>query len=114
MSIKQTYIDGMKRTFDTTPFASWLKNEGVSVYEGFTVEDVRELELKPWARIGGNATFINLYAFMEAGNGVYIAEIPPGGKLESERWCCQKIILIEAGTGTTEIWQEGDTRKHVF
>src|SRR6266567_3823464 len=114
MSIKQDYIDGMKRAFGTTPFAEWLAEEGVAVYEGFSVEDVRELELKPWPRIGGNACFINLYAFIEAGNGVYVAEIPPHGSLEPERWCCQKIILIEGGSGTTEIWQEGDTRKHVF
>src|SRR2546427_11917485 len=82
MSIKQSYIDGMKRAFAATPFAEWLAEEGTAVYEGFSVEDVRELELKPWPRIGGNACFINLYAFMEAGNGVYVAEIPPGGKLE--------------------------------
>src|SRR5439155_19732570 len=84
MSIKQTYIEGMKRAFEATPFASWLKAESVSVFEGFAVEDVRELDLHPWPRIGGRAAFINLYAFMEAGNGVYVAEIPPGGRLEPE------------------------------
>jgi len=114
MSIKQAYIEGIKRAFESTPFAGWLKEEGVSVYEGFTVEDVRELELAPWPRIGGRAVFINLYSFMEACNGVYVAEIPPGGTLEPERWCCQKIVFIEEGIGTTEIWQEGDTHKHVF
>jgi oxalate decarboxylase/phosphoglucose isomerase-like protein (cupin superfamily) len=72
------------------------------------------LDLEPWPRIGGKAVFINLYSFMEAGNGVYVAEIPPGGKLEPERWCCQKIILVEGGTGATEIWQEGDTKTRVF
>jgi hypothetical protein len=114
LSVKQSYIDGIKRTFAATPFAGWLKREGVSVYEGFAVEDVRELDLEPWPRIGGRACFINLYSFMEACNGVYVAEIPPGGKLEPERWCFQKIILVEGGTGTTEIWQEGDSRKQVF
>ncbi len=114
MSIKQTYIEGIKRAFEGTPFARWLKDEGVAVWEGFAVEDVRELELQRWPRIGGKAVFINMYSFVEACNGVYVAEISPGGKLEPERWCCQKIILIEGGTGTTEIWQEGDTHKHVF
>src|SRR5947208_842669 len=114
MSVKETYVTQMKKNFETTPFAAWLKNEGVAVYEGFTVEDVRDLELKPWPRIGGDAVFINLYPFIEAGNGVYVAAIPPGGKLEPERWCCHKIIMIEEGTGTTEVWQEGDTQKRVF
>ena len=31
MSIKQSYIDGMKRAFGTTPFAEWLAEEGVAV-----------------------------------------------------------------------------------
>ena len=114
MSIKDAYISGIKRAFDETPFAKWLKAEGVAIHEGFTVEDVRELELAPWPRIGGKAVFITLYSLMEAGNGLYLAEIPPGGSLEPERWCCQKIMFVEQGSGTTEIWQEGDTRKRVF
>jgi mannose-6-phosphate isomerase-like protein (cupin superfamily) len=114
MSVKETYVTEMKKAFEKTPFASWLEDEGVKVYEGFTVEDVRELELGPWPRIGGNAVFINLYPFMEAGNGVYVAEIPPGSKLEPERWCCHKIIFLEEGTGTTEVWQEGDSQTRVF
>lgn len=114
MSIKEAYIASIKRVFDGTPFANWLSDEGVAVHEGFTVEDVRELELAPWPRIGGNAVFINLYSFMEGGQGVYLAEIPPSGTLEPERWCCQKILFIEQGTGTTEIWQEGDTQRRVF
>src|SRR5581483_1748666 len=114
MSIKDAYIAGIKRSFDTTPFARWLKSEGVAIHEGFTVEDVRELELAPWPRIGGNAVFITLYSLREAGNCLYLAEIPPGGKLEPERWACHKVIFVEQGSGTTEIWQEGDAKKRVF
>src|SRR2546428_463714 len=114
MSIKEAYIASIKRVFDSTPFAQWLREEGVAVHEGFSIEDVRELELAPWPRIGGKAVFINLYSFMEGGQGVYLAEIPGGGTLEPERWCCQKIVFIEEGSGTTEIWQEGDARRHVF
>ena len=114
MPIKEAYIMGIKRAFEGTEFAKWLKDEGVAIHEGFTVEDVRELELAPWPRIGGNAVFITLYSLMEAGNGLYLAEIPPSGKLEPERWCCQKIIFIEQGSGTTEVWQEDEGQKHVF
>src|SRR6266540_3010554 len=95
MSIKDAYISGIKRAFDDTPFAKWLKAEGAAIHEGFTVKDVRELELAPWPRIGGKAVFITLYSLMEAGNGLYLAEIPPGGSLEPERWCCQKIMFVE-------------------
>ncbi|MPZ12846.1 MAG: hypothetical protein GEU73_00190 [Chloroflexi bacterium] len=114
MSYKDAYITGIKKAFEETPYAKWLRQEGVAIHEGFTVEDVRELELAPWLRIGGSAVFITLYAQMESGAGLSIVEIPPGRSLEPERWCCQKILIVEQGVGSTEIWQEGDARKHVF
>jgi mannose-6-phosphate isomerase-like protein (cupin superfamily) len=114
MSVKENYINGIKAEFDDTVYAQWLKKEGVRAYDGFTVEDVRELETAPWPRIGANAVFINLYGLMEAGYGLHLVEIPPGGQLEPERVCCQKAVLIEQGTGATEVWNEGGSRKHVF
>ncbi|MPZ12847.1 MAG: hypothetical protein GEU73_00195 [Chloroflexi bacterium] len=114
MSAKEAYITGIKRAFGETPYAKWLKDEGVAVYEGFSVEDVRDLEMAPWPRVGGNAVFITLYAHMEANIGLYLVEIPPSASLEPERWACQKILIIEQGMGSTEAWQEGDSRKHVF
>jgi mannose-6-phosphate isomerase-like protein (cupin superfamily) len=114
MSVKENYIKGIKAEFDDTVYADWLRQEGVRTVDCFTVEDVRELETAPWSRIGGKAVFINMYGLMEAGYGLYLAEIPPGGQLEPERVCCQKVVVIEQGTGTIEVWQEGDTRKHVF
>jgi oxalate decarboxylase/phosphoglucose isomerase-like protein (cupin superfamily) len=114
MSVKENYIKGIKAAFDETVYAQWMKKEGVRVFEGFTVEDVRELETSPWPRIGGNAVFINLYGLVEAGYGLRVVEIPPGGTLEPERECCQKAVLIEQGTGATEVWQESNGRKHTF
>jgi len=114
MSVKQAYIHAIKEAFAETPYAQWLHDEGVLVHEGFTVADVRELELAPWPRLGGNAVFITLYAHMEANDGLYLVEIPSQKSLEPERWCCQKIVIIEQGVGSTEVWQEGDNRKQVF
>jgi hypothetical protein len=114
MSLKDAYIKGITQAFGDTTYARWLRAEGVAIHEGFTVADVRELELAPWPRLGGNAIFITLYAQMEANIGLYYAEIPAGKSLEPERWCCQKIVLIEEGVGSTEVWQDGDTQKQVF
>jgi oxalate decarboxylase/phosphoglucose isomerase-like protein (cupin superfamily) len=114
MSTKEAYITGITQAFAETPYARWLGDEGVAIHEGFSVADVRELDLSPWPRIGGNAVFITLYAQMEANIGLYLVEIPPERSLEPERWCCQKIVLIEEGIGSTEVWQEGETRKQVF
>ena len=38
----------------------WQEREGIPVYKQFHVDDLGEVELKPWARFGGNAAFVNL------------------------------------------------------
>src|SRR5438093_572116 len=69
---------------------------------------------RPWARLGGNACFITIYPRMEGQRGMYVVDIPPGGKLEPIRHLYEQMILILEGHGTTEVWQEGDSKKHVF
>src|SRR5713226_8185595 len=88
MGVKDAYITGMKAEWEDTVFARWLRTEGVLVHDGFTVEDVRELETAAWPRVGARAVFINLYALMEAGYGLFLVEIPSGGQMEPERVCC--------------------------
>ena len=65
-------------SLEKTAYQRWIKGEGVPVVEGFGVEDVREMELGAWRRIGGKGAFLNLYG-MEGATGMYVAEIPPGG-----------------------------------
>ena len=115
MSLKEEYAQRMKSAFAKTTYGRWLAGEGVPTYEGFAVgEDVATLDVGPWARIGGNAVFLNLYPLMEGVRGSYVAEIPPGAALEPERHLYEKIVVVLAGHGTTEVWQEGDAHKHVF
>lgn len=115
MSITEDYARGMKAAFAKTTYGKWVESEGVKVYEGFAVgEDVRTLDLAPWPRLGGNALFLNLYPFMEAPRGLYVADIPAGRALEPERHLYEKVVFVLDGHGTTEIWHEGDTAKHVF
>src|SRR5688500_17259783 len=44
----------MMASLKGTGYYQWMQREGVPVVEGFSVEDVRELELEPWRRLGGN------------------------------------------------------------
>jgi oxalate decarboxylase/phosphoglucose isomerase-like protein (cupin superfamily) len=115
VSIVEDYTNSIKTVFGRTTYAKWQQEEGVQTYEGFGVgQDVRTLELAPWPRLGGNALFLNLYPLMEGVRGLYVAEIPPGGALEPERHLYEKVVFILDGQGTTEVWQPGDSRKHVF
>jgi hypothetical protein len=68
-----------------------MQAEGVPVYRGLGLRRVHDLPLVPWKRKGGRGHFIQLYG-------------------TETKWGC----YVVEGRGTTEVWQEGDTRKHVF
>ena len=93
-------------------YQQWVKSEGLPLVEGYGLEDVREVKLAPWARMGGKGAVIYLYG-SEAFSGMYVAEIPPGGSLAPERHIYDEIIYIVEGIGATEVWQEGG-KKHLF
>jgi mannose-6-phosphate isomerase-like protein (cupin superfamily) len=114
MSVRDEYIATIKRAFARTTYGNWLESEGVKIHEDFAVPDVRNVELAPWPRLGGNAAFLNLYPLMEAARGAYVAEIPAGQALEPERHLYEKVIFVLEGQGATEVWHEGDSGKHVF
>ena len=84
----------------------WVESQGLPIYDGFGIEDVRALELAPWSRTGGLGAFIQLYG-LEGITGLYVGEIPPGGALEPEKHLYEKVITILDGRGTTQMWQEG-------
>src|SRR6202023_4178276 len=46
--------------------------------------------------------------------GSYIVEIPSAGALNVERHLYEKIVLVVEGRGSTEVWQEGQDKRHVF
>src|SRR5690242_10646164 len=42
------------------PYEEWVKSEGIPVYHGYGITDLRALDLKPWKRMGGRGAFIDL------------------------------------------------------
>ncbi|MFQ5851571.1 MAG: cupin domain-containing protein [Candidatus Binatia bacterium] len=95
-----------------TAYHQWMKSEGVPVVEGYGIEDLRQVYLAPWRRMGGKGAFIQLNG-MEGVTGMYVAEIPPGRALEPERHLYEEVICILEGQGATEVWQERE-KKHMF
>jgi quercetin dioxygenase-like cupin family protein len=45
---------------------------------------------------------------------MYVVEIPGAGALNIERHLYEKVCLVVEGRGTTEVWQEGQTKPHTF
>jgi oxalate decarboxylase/phosphoglucose isomerase-like protein (cupin superfamily) len=103
-------IKKLTEAIDKTAYGKWIKQQGVPIYEGHGLEDVRELNMSSWPRMGGRGAIIQLYG-MEGLTGMYVAEIPPGGALEPERHLYEEIICVLDGNGATEIWQEGTPKR---
>ncbi len=96
-----------------TPYDAWMESEGVPVFRGIGISKVQNLPLMPWKRTGGRGHFIQLYG-TETKWGCYVVEIPPGGALNPEKHMYEEIFLVVEGRGSTEVWLEGDSKKHVF
>ncbi len=105
-------VKDLMAAFQKTAYFKWIARQGIPVIDGYGVEDVREVEMDFWPRLGGRAAFINLYG-MEGVTGMYVAEIPAGGALEPEKHFYEEVICILSGQGATEVWQEGG-RKQMF
>ena len=43
-----------------------------------------------------------------------MVEVPGAGALNVERHLYEKVVLVVEGRGTTEVWQEGQSKRHVF
>ena len=94
-----------------TFYRRFMEAEGVPIYEALGgVGDVAELPRRPWARMGGSGTFLNLLGFAQSGRGVYIVEIPGGGALNPEKHMYEEAIFILGGRGLTEVWYEGQDK----
>jgi len=105
-------VKDLMSAFEKTAYFQWMRRQGIPIVDGYGVEDVRNLAIKPWEKIGGNASFINLYG-MEGVTGMYVGEIPAAGALKPEKHFFEKVIVILSGHGATEVWQDGG-RKQSF
>ncbi|MGK0297819.1 MAG: mannose-6-phosphate isomerase-like protein (cupin superfamily), partial [Gammaproteobacteria bacterium] len=96
------------------PYDTFMESEGIPVFRDIGIRDIRELPLKPWKRLGGNGTYIQLYG-TEGKWGCYVVEVPPAGALNPEKHIFEKIYMVIEGRGSTEVWLEDDeTKKHIF
>jgi mannose-6-phosphate isomerase-like protein (cupin superfamily) len=80
---------------------------------GFVLDrrDVAELPREPWARMGGKGTFIQLLGPKQADRGCYVLELPVGQSTNPEKHLYDEVLYIMEGRGSTEIWQEGQSKR---
>ena len=80
----------------TTIYQEWMQGEGVPIVEAVSgIEDVKEVERKPWARTGGKGALISLQGMKEGGlSGMYVMEISPGKSLDPEKHLYEELIYF--------------------
>ena len=88
-----------------SPYTRWVADEGLDIIAAHYVPDLKEVELKPWARRGGRGVFINHEA-SRTSNDCYVAEIPAGGELAPQRQLFEEMILVLSGHGSTKVWND--------
>jgi len=88
-----------------TPYTRFIAAEGLDIINGNYVPSLHEVALKPWARRGGSAVFMNHDA-SRTSNDCYVMEIPPGGKLAPHRQLFEETVLILSGRGSTVVWDD--------
>ncbi|HWL57295.1 MAG TPA: cupin domain-containing protein [Paracoccus sp. (in: a-proteobacteria)] len=94
------------------PYDTFMEEQGIPIFRDIGVSKVQNLPLKPWKRMGGNGTFIQLYG-TEGLWGSYVIEVPASGALNVEKHIYEEQFLVIEGRGSTEIWQDGG-EKTVF
>ena len=96
----------------TTPYDKFMEEQEIPIVRAVGVSKVQDLPLKPWKRMGGKGSFIQLWG-TEGLWGSYVVEVPGAGALNVEKHLYEEQYLVVEGRGTTEVWQE-DGKKHVF
>ena len=92
------------------PYSEFLQSEGIPVVRGFAVQDLKTLELEPWARKGGRGVYVNLEG-TGGTNDAYVCEIPPGGSLNPERHLFEEMIYVVDGNGATSVWYDENHKR---
>ena len=83
------------------PYDSFMEAEGVPVFRGIGVKRVQDLPMRPWSRLGGRGSYIQLFG-TEGLWGMYVVEIAGAGALNAERHLYEKVVLVVEGRGTTD------------
>ena len=96
-----------------SPYDLFMESEEIPIYRAIGVRRVQDLPLKPWKRMGGNGTFIQLLG-TEGLWGCYVVEVPGAGALNAEQHLYEELYLVVEGRGSTEVWAEGNGKKLTF
>jgi quercetin dioxygenase-like cupin family protein/oxalate decarboxylase/phosphoglucose isomerase-like protein (cupin superfamily) len=108
--VSQTPVPGGLEAMErVNAYNDFQKSEGIPVYGGFAIDDLRTVELGNWARKGGRGAYINLDG-TGGTNDAYVCEIPAGGTLNPERHMFEEMVYVLDGSGATTVWYDASRK----
>jgi mannose-6-phosphate isomerase-like protein (cupin superfamily) len=91
-------------------YEDWLEEEGVLVHTTFYIPDMKEIEVGPWKRKGGQGAVCHIdNAHMP--NDLHVVDIDPGGKSEPEHHMYEINFYIVSGRGATTVWMDEKSKQ---
>ena len=94
-------------------YDEWMEAQGIPIYRGYYIEDLRTLELRWWDARECNSAFIQLVG-QEGVTSARVTEIPPGKTLPPLKFALDEIVYVVEGRGLTTIWAGEKRPKKTF
>jgi mannose-6-phosphate isomerase-like protein (cupin superfamily) len=93
-----------------TTHQQWMENQGIPIYNEFSVPNLTEVPLAPWERLGAFGAYI-IFDAADGINDAYVLEIGPGGTVKPERHMYEEFVYVLSGRGATTIWNEEGAKR---
>ena len=94
-------------------YDEWMAHQGIPIYRGYYIEDLRTLQLGWWDARQCNSAFIQLVG-QEGITSARVTEIPPGKTLPPLKFALDEIVYVVDGRGLTTIWAGEKRPKKTF
>src|SRR5919107_845729 len=90
-------------------YENWIESQNIPIIKEFYIEDLRRVELAPWAWKGGRGAYLNLIGTGDI-NDAYLCELTPGENLRPQRPLFEELIFVLQGRGATSVWNHPDRK----
>jgi quercetin dioxygenase-like cupin family protein len=86
-------------------YHKWIESQGIPILREFYIEDLRKVDLAPWAWKDARGAYLNLIGTGDVNDG-YVLEIAPGKNIAPQRLLFEEIIFVLEGSGSTSVWND--------
>ena len=89
-----------------TPYLRWVRSEGLDLISAHYVQNLRTVELKPWARRGGSGVYINHEAVAHVER---LLRLRDSGQDARAAPAVRGVILVLDGRGSTTVAERSNS-----